>query len=172
MSEGALIEQYRRMHAEDPRHFPGRSVLPVAWRIYDLVRKHQAAALLDYGCGQGEQYESYRVHDWWGVPRPRLYDPAVARYAARPEGRFDGVICTDVLEHVPEFELDAVLAAVFGHARKFAFFTVCCRPARRALPNGTNCHVTVREPAWWRDRMQGYKAAHGIAAALHIVFAP
>ncbi len=172
MSEGALIQQYRIMHAEDPRHFPGRSLLPVAWRVYDLVRKHRTVTLLDYGCGQGQQYDRYKVHDWWGVPRPALYDPAVARHAARPEGSFDGVICTDVLEHVPDDEIDGVLADCFGHAHGFVFFSVCCRPAKRSLPNGANCHVTLREPAWWGERLRNFKAARGTGAALNLVFTP
>ena len=136
------------------------------------MRKHRAVTLLDYGCGQGEPYDKYRVHDWWGVPRPALYDPAVARYAARPEGSFDGVICTDVLEHVPEAEIDGVLAEAFGHARKFAFFSICCRPAGRCLPNGMNCHVTLREPDWWNRRLHHFKTARGVPAALAIGFAP
>lgn len=171
MSEGALIEQYRLMHARG-EVFTGRSLLPVAWRVYDAVRAHGARSLLDYGCGQGRQYDRYRLHEWWGVPRPRLYDPAVARYAARPEGSFDGVICSDVLEHVPRDELDGVLTDCFGFARGFVFFSICCRPARKSLPNGMNCHVTIEEPAWWQDRLQGFQQAHGRGAALYLAFSP
>ncbi len=169
MSEGALIGQYRLMHARGGV-FPGRSLLPVAWHVYDAVQRHGALTLLDYGCGQGQQYDRYKVHEWWGVPRPALYDPAVARYAAMPRGPFDGVICSDVLEHVPRDELDTVLADCFGPARKFVFLSICCRAARKSLPNGMNCHVTVEKPEWWTRRLQEFKAAGRHDVALHTVF--
>jgi len=169
MSEGSLIGQYRQMHAHGML-FPGRSLLRVAWHVYDAVQRHGARTLLDYGCGQGQQYDRYNVHEWWGVPRPALYDPAVARFAVRPQGSFDGVICTDVLEHVPRGELDAVLGHCFGSARKFVFFSICCRAAKKSLPNGMNCHVTIEEPAWWARRLQDFKAAGRHGAALYTAF--
>lgn len=169
MSEGALIGQYRIMHARGGT-FAGRSLLRAAWRVYDAVQRHGAVSLLDYGCGQGQQYERYKVHEWWGVPRPVLYDPAVARYAERPSGAFDGVICSDVLEHVPRGELDAVLSDCFGAARKFVFFSICCRPAYKFLPNGMNCHVTVEQPPWWNTRLQEFKASRRHEAELITVF--
>ncbi len=134
------------------------------------MRCHGARSLLDYGCGQGQQYDRYELHKWWGVPCPRLYDPAVPRFAARPQGTYDGVICSDVLEHVPEDELNGVLADCFGVARSFVFFSICCRPARKSLPNGLNCHVTIETPAWWTRRLGDFKASRRHDAALYTAF--
>ena len=157
------------MHARGGT-FTGRSLLRVAWHVYDAVQRHGARTLLDYGCGQAQQYDRYKLHEWWGVPRPALYDPAVARYAVRPQGSFDGVICSDVLEHVPRDELTDVLADCFGLARKFVFFSICCRPAVKSLPNGMNCHVTVEKPEWWTSLLQEYKTSRRHDAALYTVF--
>ena len=80
---------------------------------------------------------------------PTLYDPAVDEFSAKPRGKFDGVICTDVAEHVPEDEVDVFLSDVFSHARKFVFITICTRPAKKLLPDGRNCHLTVKPATWW-----------------------
>lgn len=110
--------------------------------------------MLDYGCGEGRQYTERRVHDAWGI-MPALYDPAVSGLDVLPLGKFDGVVCTDVLEHVPEDELDGVLAELRGYAKLWCFISVCCRPAKpnKNLPgSGGNAHVTIHPKEWWRQR--------------------
>lgn len=141
-----LIDQYRAMH--EAGHFAGHSLKQHIPEIAALVEKHEAKTLLDYGCGKGYQYAE-GVHDAWGGVMPTLYDPAVPWLAERPEGRFDGVICTDVLEHLDNPE--SVIRDIFSFAGKFAFFSVCTRPARKKLPDGRNCHLTVKPEDWWLD---------------------
>ena len=34
-----------------------------------------------------------------------LYDPGVEEYSIYPKNKHDGVICTDVLEHIPEDDI-------------------------------------------------------------------
>jgi hypothetical protein len=154
-----LIELYRQMHRDSPTHFPGRSVLRYAVEVNTLIRKHGAKTLLDYGCGQGSQYDVDGVSRWWGI-EPYRYDPAVDRYSVKPVGEFDGVICTDVLEHIPQENLSETLDEIFGFARSFAFFTICCRPAKRLLPNGENTHCNIQPPEWWTHVMRMRRDRH------------
>lgn len=156
----SLLEQYRLLH-RDPLVFGGRSLEPHVVQIAKLVRAYNAKSLLDYGCGKGEQYLKYKMHGAWGYGgiMPVLFDPAVEQFAARPKGKFDGVICTDVMEHALEEDLDALLADIFGFARHFVFFSISCREAKRLLPDGRNAHVTVKPPAWWADRVTRAKPA-------------
>ena len=139
-----LVEQYRWL-IEEQDAFKGWTTLLYANRIKETIEKHKAQTLLDYGCGQGKQYD----HELgWGV-EVTLYDPAVLAFAGVPSGTFDGVICVDVLEHVPEDQVRDVIKDVYSHARRFAFFTVCPRPARKTLPDGRNCHLTIKPLIWW-----------------------
>ncbi|MGB8435760.1 MAG: class I SAM-dependent methyltransferase [Burkholderiales bacterium] len=71
-------------------------------------------------------------------------------HAELPEGELDGVVCTDVLEHCPEEDMEWIVAELFGHARRFVFANVACFPAQKRLPSGQNAHCTVRPVKWWR----------------------
>lgn len=146
------------MHAA--RLYPGTSLLPWGPTLGHLIRRSKAATLLDYGCGAGEQYTVHKVNRRWGV-KPTLYDPAVPGLDAKPTGQFDGVICSDVMEHVPEDELPAAIADLVGYARRWCFITVCCRPAKKRFEDGSNVHVTQRPFTWWQKRLGPAFAATG-----------
>ncbi len=88
----------------------------------------------------------------------RCYDPGYAPFSELPEGDFDGVICTDVLEHCAEEDMGWILDELFGFARKFVFANVACFPARKTLPSGGNAHCTIKPAKWW-DAQVGRAAA-------------
>ena len=166
---GSLIPAYIDLHKRGK--FPGYSIERYVPKIARLVERSGARTLLDFGCGAGRQYLEKRVHDSWGGLMPWLYDPAVPAFNIKPENQFDGVICTDVLEHVPEAELDAVIADLVSYAKMWAFITVCCRPAKanKNLPGNVNAHVTIRAPDWWYVKL---RHAFHRRAELHLEFTP
>ena len=166
-----LLEQYRILHqtgepnleldAEDT--FSGKSLAPHIDAIADLARRHGAGDLLDYGCGKALFYthvpgepETSRLRRHHQLPGVIItcYDPGYEPFAAAYEGPFDGLVSTDVLEHVPEEDIGWVLNEVFGAARKFVYLVAACYPARKTLPNGENAHCTICRPAWWRGQME------------------
>jgi SAM-dependent methyltransferase len=147
-----LISLYRQM-ADDGTNFRGLSILQHRKQIAKLCREHQVRNLLDYGCGAGDAYRSpHKLHKEFGLRwfEVTLYDPAFIENADMPLGRFDGVLCSDVLEHVPEEDVDELIDALFHYARKFVWASVCCRQAKKTFPDGTNLHVTLRPIEWWR----------------------
>lgn len=140
------ISQYRKMH--EAGYFQGPSILKHRGRIGNLIHKTGAKRVLDYGCGGGKQYSEHKLHENWGV-EITAYDPAVERFSVKPKGRFHGVVCTDVLEHIPEEGIDGVLKELTDYAERFLFLSICCRPAKKFLPDGRNCHLTVMPEMWW-----------------------
>jgi hypothetical protein len=158
---------YGRMHESRQKIFSGYSIRPHVAAIADLVIRRQARRLLDYGSGKGYQYLGERVHEAWGGILPVCYDPGVRQLRKRPAGPFDGIICTDVMEHIEEADVDRVLADIASLAADgaFIFFCIACRPAKRKrLPDGRDVHVTIRPPEWWRARLDR------IRADVHVVF--
>jgi len=163
-----LLALYARMHKEGSddgsgrrEAFAGHSLLRHVARIRELVQATAARTILDYGAGKGEVYrpmpvtvDGERVADsvaeYWDVDEVRCYDPGHDPFRELPGSQYDGVVCTDVLEHCPEEDLRWIIGELFGLARRFVFCSVACHPARKQLPNGENAHVTVRPPEWWR----------------------
>lgn len=116
--------------------------------------------MLDYGSGKGYQYLKARVHEAWGI-LPTCFDLGVVQLQEPPpEGKkFDGVICTDVMEHIAEDDIDPLLSHLFGYVSKrgFAYFSICCRAARKEFPDGVNVHLTIKSPRWWNEKLFRYK---------------
>jgi hypothetical protein len=165
-----LQKQYRAMHENgevflgipSEHTFAGTSLRPQMARIKRLVTLTGAGTILDYGCGKGTQYGPQKVVDdagrewpgiidYWDVDEVVCYDPAYAPYSMLPTGRFDGVICTDVLEHCPAEDIPWIVAEIFEFAARFVFANVACYPAAKRLPSGENAHCTIRPAAWWRE---------------------
>jgi hypothetical protein len=170
---------YRRMHAEGEKFlgvppeqtFPGLSLPPQAPRIKRLIERTGALNLLDYGSGKGRQYDQRDVRlpggdvvesivDYWGVDYVHCYDPSYPPLSALPQGKFDGVVCTDVLEHVPEEDVAWVVEELFGYASRFVYANVACYRAKKRLPNGENAHCTIRPPEWWKNLFEGIAPRH------------
>ena len=155
------LDQYRKLQAA--RKFPGMSMIPFAADVAELVGEFQSKTILDYGCGLGLQYSRDKIFKMWSDRMPTLYDPAVQLYQLKPAGKFDGVICTDVAEHVPEDELPAFVADIAGYAKQWALISVCCRPSKHIrFDDGENVHVTIHPFAWWQE----YLAPHFSSARL------
>jgi 2-polyprenyl-6-hydroxyphenyl methylase/3-demethylubiquinone-9 3-methyltransferase len=66
--------------------------------VADLFAAARPARLLDYGGGNGYLAELLRGA---GFPQVDVYDPYVARYAARPAYRYDCLLSFEVVEHSP-----------------------------------------------------------------------
>lgn len=165
-----LMNLYRRMHTEGDANygiaaqdmFPGKSLPSQALRIKHLIARSGARTILDYGSGKGLQYQGRDVEvpgvgrvasikDFWGVDEVRCYDPGYPPFSELPTGGFDGVICTDVLEHCPEEDLEWIVAQLFSLATRFVFANVASYPALKVLPNGENAHITQRGASFWEE---------------------
>jgi hypothetical protein len=149
-----LIDEYRKL-AEGGRQFFGNSLLNHEKEIGEFIRELGATSLLDYGCGAGMPYDSpYKVWKNWGLNPTfiRLYDPAFKEHSKPVTGKYDIVISSDVLEHIPEDQVDSVIQTMFSHARKGVWASICTRPAKKCFP-GTkiNMHVTLHPMQWWDD---------------------
>jgi hypothetical protein len=152
MSE-EMIARYREMIDAGSNNFQGLGILQYADEIGELLRKHDARTVLDYGSGRGAQYERpHKIHEGWGVPLPTLYDPAFETHDRLPKGKFDAVICSDVLEHIPQEELPKLVRRLFDYSSKIVWASVCCRAAKKTFPDGHNLHVTIEGFWWWQAK--------------------
>lgn len=158
---------YAELHA-NPKYFPGYSLEEHTGAVADLVKRHNPESLLDYGCGKGYQYLRRRLHERWGGLLPHCYDVGLSHLCQRYERKFDGVICTDMLEHIEEQDVTGVIADICGYATKFVFCSVgtalAVNKKHKLLPDGRNPHLTVKPKEWWEPLFDPYRARIEVVA--------
>lgn len=162
------LEQSRQHHVQR-KTFSGNGCLKHLKTLVEISLKVDATSALDFGAGKRAQYqpggkfataaaqfgfeiepgETLEMLLGYEVTK---YDPAVPEIASKPEGQFDLVWCSDVLEHIPEEDIGWVIHELDGYARRALFVTVGSYPAKKTLPNGENAHVTIKPVEWWREQ--------------------
>tara|TARA_R110000824_G_scaffold196011_2_gene379005 strand:- start:269 stop:784 length:516 start_codon:yes stop_codon:yes gene_type:complete len=149
-----LEREYADQHGMIFERFTGQSLTPHVQKIKNLIDKHNCSTILDYGCGNALEYLHKKTHELvWNVSAV-LYDPNHPQYNKLPDDEFDGVVCTDVMEHIPEPCVASVLDKIFSRSKKFVFFNISVRKAAKTLPNGENAHITVKPTEWWGNMIK------------------
>ena len=121
---------------------------------------------MDFGCGKGFLYnnkfkikkkEYNNLSEFWNIDDVYLYDPAVDEYSIYPKKKFDGVICTDVIEHIPEEDVINFIDNLFKLSKKFIFIVIATVPASKYFDNGINIHLCVKKQSVWEDIFIDFK---------------
>tara|TARA_X000000368_G_scaffold414855_1_gene405481 strand:+ start:490 stop:1122 length:633 start_codon:yes stop_codon:yes gene_type:complete len=139
--------------------FDGKSLSPWIQYLKKIIENTNSKSILDYGCGKAKFYNNqiqlgdkkYKgVLDYWGITEVKLFDPGIEEYDKYPIKNYDGVICTDVLEHIALKDLDAVVKDIFSFSNKFVFFVISTILDKKTLNDGRNVHQTVKNEDWWK----------------------
>jgi len=142
------LEQAKILHS-DAKKWRGTTLTHYIPEIKEIIKDKRLKTILDYGCGKAK----FHPPEW----NATKYDPAVPEFSTKPEGRYDLVICTDVLEHIPVDGLQDTIKDIFNYSDQWVFLSVCCRKAKEILPNGYNAHATIESQKWWRELLSGYE---------------
>jgi hypothetical protein len=142
-----LVEQYAFIHSKQKY---GAAGLQKAHYILSHLYRVKPQSVIDYGCGRSRLPDLLR---YLGVPKVTCYDPAIPAYAARPDAKHDLLISVDVMEHLPEDEVDGVLSDM-ASLGTYATIVINTRLAKTILPDGRNAHLTVRPASWWLESLK------------------
>ena len=141
ITDDKLIEQYRELHKSTKYGQTARSAFASLKLCMDQANP---SSVIEYGCGQSQLYKI--------LGKPDMiydrYDPAVLGLDKVPDKSYEFLINTDVLEHIPEKDLDAVIGH-FKELSEHAYIRISTRLARTILPNGENAHCTVWPGEKW-----------------------
>lgn len=144
-------EQYVRLHEKGFGH-GGAYWAPV---IAGLVMDYGLQTGLDYGCGQGLlQKAAKNFFDQMGRHQDFQFegwDPGDPGAGDPPNGPFDIVACTDVLEHVEPELVPFVVGRMCAMTGKVLFLVINLLMSSAFLPDGRNAHLCIRSPDWWAD---------------------
>ena len=170
-----LVTQYQILHTKGLKDRPGNaffngiSLAVHIERLTKLMLLEGVKSLLDYGCGKALLYDDMKYKEMpidengqvlskplsklWQLDYFSLYDPAYEKYSKLPKGKYDAVICTDVIEHIDEKDVDWILDEIFSYGRKFVFVTIACYKALKKFEDGRNLHVNVKQPSYWKEKL-------------------
>ncbi len=166
-----VIEKYKYFHENGVKNQPGASTFLgyslTRWifEIKKVINKTNSASLLDFGCGKGFLYNNkFKVieHEFenlsyfWNIQDIFLYDPGVEKFSAYPNQKYDGVICTDVIEHIPEGDVINFIDKLFSFSNKFIFFVIATIPATKYFDDGKNIHLSLKSQSEWENIFKNF----------------
>lgn len=121
--------------------------------VYDnFIKPLGISDYLDYGCGKGSLTTKIKMD--YGVTGVN-YDPSIPVYSQRPTHVFDGVVCSDVLEHIEPHFLESVLKDILSFGKKGYYLRIALCPSNKKLPDGRNAHLIIENQTWWMTKLQG-----------------
>ena len=122
--------------------------------------------MLDFGCGKAFLYknkfkigdkEFTNLSDFWNLKNIYLYDPGLEEYSDYPKGKYDGIICTDVVEHIPEDDVLNFIDELFKLSNKFIFVVIATMPASKYFDDGKNIHLALKDQEEWKKIFLEFK---------------
>ena len=140
------LEIYKKLHLNGTKldsaenTFDGRSLKFFFHPIKQVIDLTKSNSIIDFGCGKAKYYfeeiainnNSYgNITNYWNVNDVCLYDPGVKNFSKYPTRKADGVICIDVVEHIPEGDAISFIEELFKLANKFVFIVIACYPAKK-----------------------------------------
>ena len=161
-----LLDSYKELHKEEGK-FRGISLVPLVPTLFNIIKENNCKTLLDYGCGKAIPYSKKECKSI-GLKKPvqelcnldsfDLYDPAYPKYNKLSKKKYDIVVCTDVMEHIAEQDIDYVLKDILSHSKKAVFLNISCQPALKHFKEGKfkgqNVHISVFDGMWWSDKVK------------------
>ena len=124
--------------------------------IKQIVAKHNAKTILDYGAGKATLTPACRKAKVSATVTP--YEPGVPQYASLPKPH-DIVVSFGVLEHVEPELIEEVLAHTYSLTKKVAYHEIGTLPSKHIMPDGRPAHLIVEDKHWWQAKLEeaGYR---------------
>lgn len=169
------IEKYRKLHTKEENFlqlYPYKDQKPEERNVGDDVmsgyqgkkkfnryvkivseKKGYPISVLDYGCGRPLGTWRYFKSNQMLIRTWSSYDPAVPGFDIRPIGKFDFIICADVVEHIPEEALEWVLDDMRSYLEDDGVIAIATTgdKAHKAFLDGENLHCTMKSLDEWRS---------------------
>jgi len=161
MTPEELIEHYQTKH-KNSTFSRGTALLKHIPEIARLMKLLGCKSIIDYGCGKAY---FWNLEHWKAILDERasitLYDPALPEYEEIPQGRYDMLICTDVLEHIHPAQTDDFLKTLFLYTRRCVFLNISTKLAKKTFPDGTNLHINLRTKEQWQKKIMDTRDWYG-----------
>jgi mitochondrial fission protein ELM1 len=161
---------FRQLHtrsapANNGQHCPRVRPPDVPPAVRELITAAAARTLLLYGFGMDKDATAELTANLGGnAIAITPYDRALPAKMVQPLAEYDGVVCLQGLEGVPEEDVPWVIEEMFAQARRFVCLTVCQTAHVKRSQHSTYVLPRQRDLAWWRTRVEAASARY---PALH-----
>lgn len=119
--------------------------------VAKIVENYDIKTALDYGCGQATLSACIGGVKWTN------YDPGLPEYEKLPEGKYDMVVSSDVLEHIEPPLLDNVIQHKASYTTKIFAADIPTDKTGNLLAGGPyhghDEHLTVENVDWWQEKI-------------------
>jgi len=123
--------------------------------LQSLIEKTEPETLLEYCFADVTAAEPIAGQDSITVTQ---YDPVDTSGDERLDDCYDGVVCMEALNYIPDEDVPWVIEDLFGRARQFIYVVIDNAPREKRLADGTCLHSRPRDLNWWQN---GFKKAAG-----------
>ena len=135
--------------------------------MLEELGQRKSVTILDWGCGTAIQWHKQcllnNTKSLMNILGEKVqgfyrYDPAVEIYSQKPACSFDFVICSDVLEHVPNKYLEEFFYEINSYVKKdgIIFYSISTILSRNKFKDGENMHVNLKDPNEWVKILKKY----------------
>jgi len=150
MKQNKKVHLYNKIY-EDKLNYK-RNLKPM-FNVINSTINFDCKSFLDYGCGNGDLTDYFE-----GILKCKIYkyDPAISEFNKLDKNlKVDLIANCDVMEHIPEDEIDNILFQISNISKK-VFFNIYLKEAETILPNGENAHCTIKPVSWWFLKINKY----------------
>lgn len=143
--------------------------------IKELVNRHNATSILDYGCGKalhysipatfGDSKDLQLFQDYINIKSFYCYDPCVENFNKLPPAsqKFDGVIVSQVLPFIPDQDIDWVIDLLMSYSNKFCLVgnldpAKHIKSSKKELMNPA-AFKEVRSISWYEDKFSRWSGS-------------
>lgn len=140
----------------------GKGIWQIALNQFEITRG------LDIGCGRanGVQYAREQGYDVSGCDISSAAvkcwkERGVAEYCEvcpadkmpYPDNSFDFIICSEVMEHIPEADTDKTLKEILRVGSDKYLFTIAMVPESIPVGGIVQSHINLHDTDWWLDKV-------------------
>jgi SAM-dependent methyltransferase len=164
---GKFIRKGQEITLKDYAAFDGGGIRSLIDTILTIIADKKSVTILDFGCGTAIHWHKHtlvnKTKSLMTVLGEKVqgfyrYDPAVDIYSKKPTTKFDLVVCSDVLEHIPDSELQNFIdeASSYVDTGGTLMFSVSTSPSNNSFLSGENMHINIKSPDEWVQLLKKY----------------
>lgn len=164
---GKFLRKGKEITHKEYAAFDGGGARTLIESILKEMKHRRSVTILDWGCGTAVQWHKQtlvnKTQSLMNVLGEKVqgfyrYDPAYEIYSKKPSSKYDFVICSDVLEHIPNENLENFFSEINSYIKKdgVIFYSISTVSSNNFFLDGENMHVNLKSPEEWYKLLRKY----------------